>query len=52
MDKGEELLWTTTASVVERMIGIEISGDEACMVLVDNDDEDSKAFSGTYDVDR
>ena len=53
VDKGEEILWTTTDLLeVESMIAIKISGVEASMVVDGSDDEDTKAFSGTDDVDR
>ena len=37
--KGEEPLWTTTASEFEVVIGIEVSGDETWMVSAGSDDE-------------
>ena len=52
VDKGEELLWTTVASEVECMIGIYVLGDEAWMVSIGSDDEDTKAFPRTNDIDR
>ena len=51
--KGEEPLWIATASEVEVVIGIEVSGDETWMVSARSDDEVGiKTFSEAVDDDE